>query len=68
MAADQEVMRLPAVKVVEHPDVFVHNTEYSLDDFDYIIELRHEPNEEIILDVRKKNALLLQNEFQGFDF
>jgi len=64
----REVMRLPAVKVVEHPDVFVHNTEYSLDDFDYIIELRHEPNEEIILDVRKKNALLLQNEFQGFDF
>ena len=35
----REIMRLPAVKVIEHPDIFVQNSEYTLDDFDYIIEL-----------------------------
>lgn len=64
----REIMRLPAIKVIEHPDVFVQNTEYTLDDFDYIIELRHEPGEEIVYDVRKKNPFLLGNEFEGFDF
>lgn len=44
----REIMRLPAVKVVEHPDVFVQNSdEYTLDDFDCIIELRHDPDEVI---------------------
>ena len=37
-----EIMRLPATKVVEHPDIFVQNSEYTLDDFDYIIELRND--------------------------
>ncbi len=40
-------MRLPATKVVEHPDVFVSQSEYTLDDFDYIIELRNDYDEEI---------------------
>lgn len=67
-AVIREVMRLPCIKVVEHPDAFVHNTEYTLDDFDYIIELRHEPDEEILYDVHKKNALAIESEFEGFDF
>src|SRR5699024_11307299 len=43
----REIMRLPAVKVVEHPDIFVQATEYKMEDFDYIIELRSDENEEI---------------------
>lgn len=42
-----EMMRLPSTKVVEHPDIFVRETEYTLDDFDYIIELRSDEKEEI---------------------
>lgn len=42
-----EMMRLPSTKVVEHPDIFVRNTEYSLDDFDYIIELRNDDKQVI---------------------
>ena len=36
----REVMTLPSIKVVEHPDLFVESGNYSMDDFDYIIELR----------------------------
>ncbi|MGA9173538.1 MAG: DUF3388 domain-containing protein [Thermoactinomyces sp.] len=43
----REILRMPATKVIEHPDVFVKETEYTLDDFDYIIELRNFPDEEI---------------------
>ena len=57
-----------AVKVVEHPDIFVQNTEYSLDDFDYIIELRHDPDEEITYEVVEKNHLFSESDFGGFDF
>ena len=32
---------MPTVKVIEHPDMFVQHSEYKLEDFDYIIELRH---------------------------
>lgn len=44
----QEIMSLNATKVIEHPDVFVRMTDISLDDFDYIIELRNDPNEPIV--------------------
>ncbi|HHW38944.1 MAG TPA: DUF3388 domain-containing protein [Bacillales bacterium] len=47
----REIMRMQAVKVVEHPDIFVRNSEYTLDDFDYIIELRNDHDEEITYDV-----------------
>src|SRR5699024_7407859 len=47
----REVMQLPAIKVVEHPDIFVQATEYTLDDFDYIIELRSHEEEEITYEV-----------------
>ncbi|KSU62580.1 hypothetical protein AS034_10715 [[Bacillus] enclensis] len=64
----REIMRLPAVKVIEHPDVFVQNSEYSLDDFDYIIELRNTPEEEITYELAQQNNLFQNSDFGGFDF
>jgi hypothetical protein len=64
----REIMRLPAVKVVEHPDYFVQNTEYTLDDFDYIIELRNDPEEEITYELVEENNMFSGSEFGGFDF
>lgn len=43
----REMMRLPSIKVVEHPDMFVQQSDFSIEDFDYIIELRTDPEEEI---------------------
>ena len=45
----REVMRLPAVKVIEHPDLYVRNTDCVFEDFDYIIELRNNQDEVIII-------------------
>ncbi|PLR84280.1 DUF3388 domain-containing protein [Bacillus canaveralius] len=64
----REIMRLNAVKVVEHPDVFVQNSEYTLEDFDYIIELRNDPDEEITYELEHKNSMFSDSEFGGFDF
>ncbi|KAB7708111.1 DUF3388 domain-containing protein [Bacillus aerolatus] len=64
----REIMRLPAVKVVEHPDIFVQNSEYKLEDFDYIIELRHHPDEEITYEPVEKNSLFQDSNFGGFNF
>ncbi|MGD6803091.1 DUF3388 domain-containing protein [Rossellomorea vietnamensis] len=64
----REIMRLSAVKVIEHPDIFVQNSEYSLDDFDYIIELRNDPDEEITYDLVEKNNFFQDSDFGGFDF
>ncbi|OKL37079.1 YmfK family protein [Domibacillus mangrovi] len=64
----REVMQLSAVKVVEHPDVFAANSDYSLDDFDYIIELRNEPDEEITYEAVEKNNLFQDSNFGGFNF
>ncbi|SEN43987.1 DUF3388 domain-containing protein [Lihuaxuella thermophila] len=47
----REIMRMDATKVIEHPDVFVRETEFTLDDFHYIIELRNHPDEVITYDV-----------------
>ncbi|MFC4617410.1 DUF3388 domain-containing protein [Camelliibacillus cellulosilyticus] len=55
------VMRMPVTKVVEHPDIFVRNTEYQIEDFDYIIELRNHQEEEITYDV-------VEDDFSPFDF
>src|SRR5690625_1733420 len=43
----REIMQLPVVKVIEHPYVFIQSTEYTIDDFDYIIEIRRHEDEEI---------------------
>ena len=61
-------MRLPAVKVIEHPDIFVQNSEYSLEDFDYIIELRDNPEQEITYEVIQKNNFFSDSGFGGFDY
>jgi len=57
----REIMTFPAAKVIEHPDIFVRETEYELSDFHYIIELRHHPDEEITYDV------ISQRGFHDFD-
>ncbi|QED47611.1 DUF3388 domain-containing protein [Cytobacillus dafuensis] len=64
----REIMHMNAVKVVEHPDIFVENTEYSIEDFDYIIELRNDPEEEIKYDIVDKTRMISENDFGGFDF
>jgi hypothetical protein len=58
----QEIMRMNATKVIEHPDIFVRETETTMDDFDYIIELRNDPDEVITYDV------LANSDLTGFDF
>ncbi|SDN29975.1 Protein of unknown function [Alkalicoccus daliensis] len=50
-----EMMRLPATKVIEHPDIFVRTTEYTIDDFDYIIELRSDENQVISYEAVEQN-------------
>jgi hypothetical protein len=64
----REIMRLPATKVVEHPDMFVQNTEYTLDDFDYIIELRNDPDEKITYEEASGTQMFDESGFSGFDF
>jgi hypothetical protein len=63
----REIMRIPATKIVEHPDIFVRQTEYSLEDFDYIIELRSDTDEEITYDIIEKE-MGEDNGFSNFDF
>ena len=46
----QEIMSMNSTKVIEHPDIFVRESEYSYDDFDILIELRNNPGEEIVYD------------------
>ncbi|MBA4494404.1 DUF3388 domain-containing protein [Paenactinomyces guangxiensis] len=55
----REIIRMNATKVIEHPDVFVSETEFTMDDFHYIIELRNHPDETITYDV-------LEPGFDGF--
>lgn len=47
----QEIMNAPSTKVIEHPDIFVRESEYDYNTFDYIIELRNTPDEEIVIDI-----------------
>ncbi|RYG73819.1 DUF3388 domain-containing protein [Lentibacillus lipolyticus] len=64
----REIMQLPAVKVIEHPDMFVQMTEYKMSDFDYIIELRSDENEEITYEPVEQNPFNPDNGFSMFDF
>lgn len=69
MQVVREVMNMPAVKVIEHPDMFVQHSEYTLDDFDYIIELRTHEDEEITYEVLEKNDRLSPGDtFDVFNF
>ncbi|MGB8957289.1 MAG: DUF3388 domain-containing protein [Tumebacillaceae bacterium] len=56
----REIMRLEAPKVIEHPDIFVRETEFGWDYFDRIIELRNTPDEEI-------SYQMIQTGFSSFD-
>ncbi|MBD7983594.1 DUF3388 domain-containing protein [Sporosarcina sp. Sa2YVA2] len=53
----REMMNMPTIKVVEHPDMFVQHSEYDVEDFDYIIELRTDPDEEITYEMMEKNNM-----------
>lgn len=46
----QDIMAMNSTKVIEHPDIFVRESDYSFDDFDILIELRNNPGEEIVYD------------------
>jgi hypothetical protein len=46
----QEIMSMSTTKVIEHPDIFIKESEYTYDDFHYFIELRNTPEEEIHVD------------------
>ena len=62
----REMMRMPTIKVVEHPDMFIQHSEYSIDDFDYIIELRHTPDEQITYEMMEKNHGMSDKGMTGF--
>lgn len=65
----REMMQMDTIKVVEHPDIFVQHSEYSIDDFDCIIELRSHEEEEITYELIEKNNMMSQNDFfGGFNF
>lgn len=64
----REIMQLPAIKVVEHPDIFVESTEYDLDDFDYIIELRSHEDEEITYEAIDDQRFGHNSNFNMFEF
>ncbi|POZ57593.1 hypothetical protein LYSIN_02377 [Lysinibacillus sphaericus] len=65
----REMMNMPSIKVVEHPDMFVQHSEYKIEDFDYIIELRHHPDEEITYEIMEKNQMMSESDsFGGFNF
>jgi hypothetical protein len=46
----KQIMAMPSTKVIEHPDIFIRESEYDYNTFDYIIELRNSPDEEISYD------------------
>lgn len=56
----REIIRMDAPIVIEHPDIFIRETEYTLDDFDKIIELRNTEDEEITYQT-------IQTGFSSFD-
>lgn len=65
----REIMSLPAVKVIEHPDLFVQHSEYTLDDFDTIIELRTDETEEITYErLEKQECLDTRQALDAFRF
>ncbi len=47
----RDILRSNYTKVIEHPDIFIRETEYRWEDFDCIIEIRNHPDEEISYDI-----------------
>ncbi|HLR65248.1 MAG TPA: DUF3388 domain-containing protein [Pseudogracilibacillus sp.] len=62
----REIMQIPTAKVIEHPDIFIQQTQYTMDDFDYIIEIRRNEDEEITYEPIEKNPM--NGGFSMFDF
>lgn len=56
----RDILRLNYTKVIEHPDIFIRETEYRWEDFDCIIELRNHPDEVISYDI-------ISSGFNSFD-
>ena len=54
----REIMHTDTIKVIEHPDLFVQHSEYKIEDFDYIIELRNHADEEITYEIIEKNNMM----------
>ncbi len=48
--------------------MFVQHSEYKIEDFDYIIELRHHTDEEITYEIMEKNHMSESDSFGGFNF
>ena len=46
--------------------MFIRHSEYSIDDFDYIIELRHNPDEKITYEMMEKNHGMSDDGLGGF--
>ena len=46
----EEIMEMPSTKVIEHPDIFIRESNYDYSTFTTIIELRNTPDEEISYD------------------
>ena len=62
----REMMRMPTIKVVEHPDMFIQHSEYSIDDFDYIIELVIIPKKKLSYEMMEKNHTMSDKGMSGF--
>lgn len=63
----REIMQIPAIKVVEHPDIFIQTTEYTIDDFDYIIEIRRDEKEDITYEQLNNSGMEFNRGFSMFD-
>ena len=62
----REIKQIPTAKVIEHPDIFIQQTQYTMVDFDYIIEIRRNEDEEITYEPIEKNPM--NGGFSMFDF
>jgi len=56
MRCVDEILRMKAPVVIEHPDIFVRRTRYTWDLFDMLIELRRDPQEKIRYDMFEDEA------------
>ncbi|WP_373278532.1 DUF3388 domain-containing protein [Alicyclobacillus shizuokensis] len=52
----EQVMAMPAPIVIEHPDIFVRHSRFGWNVFDLLIELRHQPDEQILYEEYEREA------------
>lgn len=57
----EDVLRLPAPVVIEHPDIFVKHSHFGWDLFDCVIELRRDPEEQILYEEYEREAARWQD-------